>query len=161
MRHLNRQGNAPARFVGFSNMIPTSVESQRQWLQYKKKSGSPSVFADDIRPSADSGDQTVRRSTCSCTTGTENSSAHTYTKKVRKSEDLGATTYLLFSPRTSHSELQTNSLDSGTRRLATHLLHRIESHSSQKYRPWVSWYGCEDDGSSGGGGSEVGFRHGQ
>ena len=44
-----------ARLVGFSKVIPTSAESQRQWLQYKKNGGSPSVFMDDIRPSADSG----------------------------------------------------------------------------------------------------------
>jgi hypothetical protein len=46
------------------------------------------------------GGQTVQRSTCSCTTDTEKSSAHTYTKQVRKSEDLEATTCLFFSPRT-------------------------------------------------------------
>lgn len=44
-----------ARLVGFSKVIPTSAESQRQWLQYKKNGGSPSVFMEDIRPSADSG----------------------------------------------------------------------------------------------------------
>ena len=44
-----------ARLVGFSKVIPTSAESQRQWLQYKKNGGSPSVFMDDMRPSADSG----------------------------------------------------------------------------------------------------------
>jgi hypothetical protein len=48
-------GYALARLVGFSKVIPTSAESQRQWLQYKKNGGSPSVFTDDIRPSASSG----------------------------------------------------------------------------------------------------------
>ena len=41
--------------MGFSKVIPTSAESQRQWLQYKKNGGSPSVFMDETRPSADSG----------------------------------------------------------------------------------------------------------
>jgi len=50
-----RRGHALARLVGFSKVIPTSAESQRQWLQYKKNGGSPRVFMVDIRPSADSG----------------------------------------------------------------------------------------------------------
>ena len=49
------RGYELARLVGFSKVIPTSAESQRQWLQYKKNGGSPSVFMDDTRPSADSG----------------------------------------------------------------------------------------------------------
>jgi hypothetical protein len=47
-------------------------------------------------------------------TDTENNSAHTYTKQVRKSEDLETTTCLFF-PEHSHSELRINSLDSSTR----------------------------------------------
>lgn len=35
----------PARPVGLSNVIPTSAESHRQWLQYKKKGGSPIVLS--------------------------------------------------------------------------------------------------------------------
>lgn len=49
------EDHALARLVGFSNVIPTSAESQRQWLQYRKNGGSPSVFMDVTRPSADSG----------------------------------------------------------------------------------------------------------
>ncbi len=49
--------SAPARPVGFSNVIPTSAESHRQWLQYRKKGGSPIVLItkDDARPSSVSG----------------------------------------------------------------------------------------------------------
>ena len=47
---------APASPVGFSKVMPTSAESQRQWLQYRKKGGSPAVLrTEGKRPSPLSG----------------------------------------------------------------------------------------------------------
>ena len=60
--------------MGFSEMTPSSAQSQRQWLRYKNK--STSVLMDGARPSADSGDQMVRQSACSCKTDTGNCSGH-------------------------------------------------------------------------------------
>lgn len=43
----------PASPVGFSNVIPISAESHLQWLQYRKKGGSPEALT--VRGSAVSG----------------------------------------------------------------------------------------------------------
>jgi hypothetical protein len=46
----------PARPVGFSNVMPTSAESHLQWLQYKRKGGSPmELTGTERRPSPTSG----------------------------------------------------------------------------------------------------------
>ena len=92
---------ALARLVGFSKVIPTSAESHRQWLQYKKKGGSPSVFMDDIRPSEDSGGSDGTTIKVFLQDGHKKQfRAHLRKTKSEESDELLSTTCLFFSPLT-------------------------------------------------------------
>jgi len=98
---VDEGGYALARLVGFSKVIPTSAESQRQWLQYKKNGGSPSVFMVDIRPSADSGGSDGTTIKVFLQDGHRKQfRAHLRKTKSEESDELPTTTYLFFSPLT-------------------------------------------------------------
>ena len=96
-----RRRYALARLVGFSKVIPTSAESQRQWLQYKKNGGSPSVFMVDIRPSADSGGSDGTTINVFLQEGHRKQfRAHLYKGRLEESDDTLTATCLFFSPLT-------------------------------------------------------------